>query len=77
MASIPSDSSGSINGHDNVHHKMKTQVGNGIEQTPLISGGKYKPPPPDRFFTTRVIFFVLGVGHLLPWNFFITAKAVK
>ncbi|NXX81357.1 S29A3 protein, partial [Urocolius indicus] len=30
--------------------------------------------PVDRFGGAYVIFFLLGVGSLLPWNFFITAK---
>ncbi|KFP28224.1 Equilibrative nucleoside transporter 3, partial [Colius striatus] len=30
--------------------------------------------PTDRFGGAYVIFFLLGVGSLLPWNFFITAK---
>jgi len=30
-------------------------------------------PPPDRYRMAYVIFFILGVGSLLPWNMFITA----
>ncbi|XP_064602864.1 equilibrative nucleoside transporter 3-like [Liolophura sinensis] len=30
--------------------------------------------PPDRCHTVYLIFYLLGVGSLLPWNFFITAK---
>ncbi|XP_014640378.1 PREDICTED: equilibrative nucleoside transporter 3 [Ceratotherium simum simum] len=30
--------------------------------------------PEDRFNGTYVIFFSLGIGGLLPWNFFVTAK---
>ncbi|NXT17405.1 S29A3 protein, partial [Syrrhaptes paradoxus] len=30
--------------------------------------------PNDRFHGAYVIFFLLGIGSLLPWNFFITAK---
>ncbi|KAM4798103.1 equilibrative nucleoside transporter 3 [Urocitellus parryii] len=32
------------------------------------------PRPEDRFNGAYVIFFCLGIGSLLPWNFFVTAK---
>ncbi|XP_012881115.1 PREDICTED: equilibrative nucleoside transporter 3 isoform X1 [Dipodomys ordii] len=32
------------------------------------------PRPEDHFNGTYLIFFSLGIGSLLPWNFFITAK---
>ncbi|KAM4669928.1 equilibrative nucleoside transporter 3 isoform 1-T1 [Amazona ochrocephala] len=40
---------------------------------PLLSGCSQQKPS-DRLHGAYVIFFILGVGSLLPWNFFITAK---
>ena len=36
-----------------------------------------KPPPKDTFLVAYFIFFLHGIGHLAPWNFFITATAVS
>ncbi|NXN93919.1 S29A3 protein, partial [Rhinopomastus cyanomelas] len=33
-----------------------------------------QPKPSDHFHGAYMIFFLLGIGSLLPWNFFITAK---
>jgi len=48
---------------------------NSIETAPLISAVKENAPP-DRCMSTYLIFFLHGIGHLLPWNFFITAHLV-
>ena len=36
-----------------------------------------RKPPRDTCWLAYMIFFLHGIGHLLPWNFFITAKQVK
>ncbi|KAJ7428796.1 equilibrative nucleoside transporter 3-like protein [Willisornis vidua] len=49
-----------------------------LDQEPLLEeplGSRYsRPKPSDRLHGAYVIFFLLGIGSLLPWNFFITAK---
>ncbi|NXY05936.1 S29A3 protein, partial [Pteruthius melanotis] len=48
------------------------------DQEPLLEdpvGSRYsQQKPSDRWHGAYVIFFLLGIGSLLPWNFFITAK---
>ncbi|XP_061303562.1 equilibrative nucleoside transporter 3 [Pezoporus flaviventris] len=44
-----------------------------LTEEPLL-GGYSQQKPSDRLHGAYVIFFLLGVGSLLPWNFFITAK---
>ncbi|XP_064394300.1 equilibrative nucleoside transporter 3-like [Halichondria panicea] len=56
------------------YDKLRSLEGpNGIESVPLLSTVK-SVPPPDRCMFTYMIFFLHGIGHLLPWNFFITAN---
>ena len=71
------------------HLKMKTKIGsNGVESVseeaaPLMRSAhvnspiRNRQPPSDLCHATYFIFFLMGVGHLLPWNFFITAQNVS
>ena len=68
------------------NRKMKAKVGNGVDSTSEVSpllgtavttGTQARRPPSDLCFTTYLIFGLMGVGHLLPWNFFITAHSVR
>lgn len=56
-------------------HKINRFAGTDDERHPLLLGqGK---PPADTCLLTYIILYLQGIGHLLPWNFFITANEVS
>lgn len=58
--------------------KKISSIGNGStgsgERSPLIGYGS--DDPKDSCHLAYIIFYLHGIGHLLPWNFFITATQV-
>ena len=68
-------------------HSMKTKYGDAkvsyrpegpSETSALLNGERVSQstPPADVCYSTYFILYIHGIGHLLPWNFFITAKSV-
>ena len=62
--------------------KKVGSIGNGSsgtvsinEQSPLLSSEDSVPK--DTCYLTYVIFYLHGIGNILPWNFFITATQVS
>ena len=56
-------------------HKINRFAGTDEERHPLLLG--QGTPPADACLLTYIILYLQGVGHLLPWNFFITASEVS
>ncbi|XP_045558273.1 equilibrative nucleoside transporter 3 isoform X2 [Salmo salar] len=67
--------------------EMEGQVPDEIDRAPLLPKQHHAGPPgatgrplasrhcpEDSYCMVYMIFFLLGIGSLLPWNFFITAK---
>ena len=80
------ETNGSVNGFTSTKKitpdKIKKigSIGNGStanggtgDQSPLLSANG---EPKDACHFTYMIFYLHGIGHLLPWNFFITATEV-
>ncbi|XP_010587505.1 equilibrative nucleoside transporter 3 isoform X1 [Loxodonta africana] len=69
---------------DSFHHSANSTYRTGsssllADQETLLEKLLDSPPsglqrPEDRFNGTYIIFFSLGIGSMLPWNFFVTAK---
>lgn len=51
--------------------------GSSSERARHLSSSSYDGEPKDTCHLTYLIFYLHGVGHLLPWNFFITATLVS
>ena len=74
---MPMGQSGSDEPKVNLDKIRKVNVFSTTEEEthPLLLGKK--DPPPDTCFLAYVILYLHGIGHLLPWNFFITAYPVS
>lgn len=53
---------------------------NDIHESLAVRDNKplFKPlEPRDKFYTVFLIFYLLGIVSLLPWNFYVTANDVS
>ncbi|NP_001090772.1 equilibrative nucleoside transporter 3 [Xenopus tropicalis] len=59
-------------------YKPSDHIHSDSEQESLLGEHRVKPyrihKPVDHYCCTYIIFFLLGIGTSLPWNFFCTAK---
>ena len=62
----------SISGNENDPLLENQFVSNGTDEANATSNEVVPPPPRDKCYTVYMIFFLLGMSTLLPWNFFIS-----
>jgi len=78
------DKSGSIDSESSLEQENRSinasiKDDRSREKEPLLSISTFltpnNQPPPDTWMVALVIFFILGIAMLLPWNVFITATS--